>query len=310
MVHKPVFYKHTFAALFSVFGIKFSRGVGMMLIASFAFGLMNVSVKMIKGMPVAEVVLFRAFVQIAIGYLTLLKLGVSPLGKRKGLLLQRGLFGSLGLLCYFYTLQEMPLGNAIIIHYLAPVLTTILAIWMAEEKVIGIQWLFFALSFLGVVVVNSAGFNVPLIPMLAGFGGAFFSALAYNTIKKMKGVEDPNVVVLYFPLVSVPIALSWFVYKPGDWVWPAGMEWFWLLATGVTTQVGQFFMTRAYQEDTASRMSAVSYVGILWGAGAGLLVFDERYTFLQYIGMALVVMGVVLNIHARKVKDFFAPGEE
>jgi drug/metabolite transporter (DMT)-like permease len=296
--------------LLSVFGIKFSRGVVMMLVASFAFGLMNISVKMIEGLPVAEVVFFRAVVQIAIGYVTLMRLGVSPWGKRRGLLIQRGFFGSMGLLCYFYTLQEMPLGNAIIIHYLAPILTTILAIWMAGEKVFSIQWAFFAVSFLGVVVVNSAGFDVPFLPLLAGFGGAFFSALAYNTIKKMKGVEDPNVVVLYFPLVTIPIALSWFVYRPGDWVGPAGMQWFWLLATGVTTQVGQFFMTRAYQEDSASRMSAVSYVGILWGAGAGLLVFGEEYTFLQYIGMGMVVVGVILNINARRVKDFFAPGEE
>lgn len=290
--------------------IRFSRGVWMMLVASFAFGLMNVCVKMVKGIPVAETVFFRALVQIVLGYLTILKLGVSPWGKNKMLLLQRGFYGSVGLICYFYTLQQMPLGNAIIIHYLAPVLTTILAIWMAGEKVIPVQWLFFAFTFAGVVVVNGAGFQVPFIPMLAGFGGALFSALAYNTIKKLKGVEDPNVVVLYFPLVSVPIALSYFLFKPAEWVWPSGIEWFWLIATGVSTQIGQFFMTRAYQEDLASRVSAVSYVGILWGAGAGLLIFDEKYAFLQYIGMAMVIAGVILNINAQRVKDFFAPGEE
>jgi drug/metabolite transporter (DMT)-like permease len=282
----------------------------MMLVASFAFGLMNISVKMVKELPVAETVFFRALVQIVLGYVTILKLGVSPLGKNKMLLLQRGFYGSVGLLCYFYTLQHMPLGNAIIIHYLAPVLTTILAIWMAREKVIPIQWLFFGFTFLGVVVVNGAGFHVPLIPMLAGFGGAFFSALAYNTIKKLKGVEDPNVVVLYFPLVSVPISLAYFMFKPNEWIWPEGMQWFWLIATGVTTQVGQFFMTRAYQEDLASRVSAVSYVGILWGAGAGLLVFGESYNFLQYVGMAMVIAGVILNINAHRVKNFFAPAEE
>jgi drug/metabolite transporter (DMT)-like permease len=88
------------------------------------------------------------------------------------------------------------------------------------------------------------------------------------------------------------------------------MQWFWLIATGVTTQVGQFFMTRAYQEDLASRVSAVSYVGILWGAGAGLLVFGESYNFLQYVGMAMVIAGVILNINAHRVKNFFAPAEE
>jgi drug/metabolite transporter (DMT)-like permease len=232
------------------------------------------------------------------------------MGKNKVLLLQRGFYGSVGLICYFYTLQHMPLGNAIIIHYLAPVLTTILAIRMAGEKVISIQWLFFTLAFAGVIVVNGAGQQVPLIPMLAGLGGALFSALAYNTIKKLKGVEDPNVVVLYFPMVSVPIALSYFLFRPADWVWPEGTQWLWLIATGITTQIGQFFMTRAYQEDLASRVSAVSYVGVLWGAGAGLLIFDEHYQALQYIGMAMVIGGVILNINAQRVKNFFAPAED
>ncbi|MBL7812302.1 MAG: DMT family transporter [Bacteroidetes bacterium] len=287
-----------------------SRGVWMMLVASLAFGVMNISVKMTPELSAPEMVFFRSLVQIIIGYFTLLKLGVSPLGKNRKLLAMRGLFGSMGLLCYFYTLHQMPLGNAIIIHYLAPVLTTILAIWMAGEKVIPIQWLFFGFTFLGVVVVNGAGFQVPLIPLIAGFGGAFFSALAYNTIKKLKGVEDPNVVVLYFPMVSVPIALSYFLFRPGEWVWPHGMQWLWILITGVSTQIGQFFMTRAYQEDLASRVSAVSYAGILWGAGAGLLVFGETYNLVQYLGMAMVIAGVILNINAQKVKDFFAPGEE
>ena len=64
-------------------------------------------------------------------------------------------------------------------------------------------------------------------------------------------------------------------------------------------------MTRAYQEDLASRVSAVSYAGILWGAAAGLFIFDERYVWLQYVGMLLVVLGVVLNINAQRMKDWY-----
>lgn len=289
-------------------GIRFSKGVWMMIVASMAFGLMNIVVKLAGDLPVAEIVMFRSAIQILIGYFTLLKLRVSVLGKNKILLLKRGLFGTLGLICYFYTLQTMPLGNAIIVHYLAPVFTTLLAIWMAEEKVVPLQWVFFVLIFSGVVIVNASGERIPVLPMLVGIGGAVFSALAYNTIKKLKGIENPNVVVFYFPLVSVPIALAYFIVKPGDWVWPAGVQWFWLILTGIATQVGQFFMTRSYQEDTASKVAPVSYIGILWGAGAGLLIFGERYTILQIIGMAMVVTGVVLNVNVRKVKYFFSPG--
>jgi drug/metabolite transporter (DMT)-like permease len=64
-------------------------------------------------------------------------------------------------------------------------------------------------------------------------------------------------------------------------------------------------MTRAYQEDLASRVSAVSYAGILWGAGAGLFIFDETYAMLQYVGMGMVIAGVVLNINAERMKVWY-----
>src|SRR5205085_11909496 len=133
--------------------------------------------------------------------------------------------------------------------------------------------------------------------LMACIGGAVVSALAYKTIKKVKGIEDPNVIVLYFPMVTVPIALLYFIWKPQSWVMPGGIQWLWLVLTGIATQVGQFFMTRAYQEDTASRVSAVSYAGLIWGAGFGITLFGEVYSWMQYLGMAMVLLGVILNVN-------------
>lgn len=294
----------------------------MMLIASLAFGFMNVSVKMISGMHVSEIVFFRALVQILIAAIILYRQKESPIGKNPKMLFMRGLFGSLGLLCYFYSLQLMPLSNALVIHYISPILTTVLAMLMGDERVRPIQWLFFFICFLGVAVVNSHmdgnTFNlsqihwfqgVTLLGLLMGIGGAVFSAFAYNTIRRLKGIENPNVVVLYFPLVTVPISLIFPFGGWGTWHWPqigehwwqlATNEWLWLVLTGVFTQVGQFFMTRAYQEAETKVVSAISYAGIIWGTAFGLFLFDESYAWFQYVGMGLVILGMVLNVRINK----------
>ncbi len=318
--------------------IKLSRGVSMMLIASLAFGFMNVTVKMISGMHVSEIVFFRALVQIVIASFFLYKQNESPIGKNPKMLLMRGLFGSLGLLCYFYSLQLMPLSNALVIHYISPILTTVLAMLMGDERVRPVQWLFFLICILGVIIVNSdfgisnsstslsnssqlssssqhslatnfhdfSWRNIKILQgvtplgILMGLGGAFFSAFAYNTIRRLKGIENPNVVVLYFPLVTIPISLIFPLGGWGSWYWPSGMEWVWLLLTGVFTQVGQFFMTRAYQEAETKLVSAISYAGIIWGTAFGLFLFDESYNFIQYLGMGLVIFGMVLNVQINK----------
>lgn len=276
--------------------MKVSRGVWLMLMASLSFGLMNVSVKFVHQMPVSEVVFFRAVVQILLSVVILLQLKQSPWGKNPKLLGLRGLFGSIGLFCYFYTLQVMPLGNAIVIHYLSPILTTLVAVALGDEKNHPLSYLFFAICLMGVVVVNGVSQDVTLAGVLAGLGGALFSAFAYNTIRRLKNLENPNVVVFYFPLITLPLSLLVGGLYDDAWRWPVGIEWIWLLMTGVTTQLGQFFMTRAYQSDKASNVSAISYAGILWGAGFGVFLFGERYKWLQFVGMGMVLLGMLLNV--------------
>lgn len=280
--------------------VKFSKGVLLMLTASLAFGLMNISVKMVSHLHVSEVVFYRAVVQIILSLSVLFYLKQSPFGKNTKMLFMRGLFGSLGLVGYFYSLQVMPLGNAIVIYYLSPILTTLLAFILGDEKVGKFQWLFFAISFLGVIVVNGFSNNITLIGILAGIGGAFFSAFAYNTIRRLKGKENPNVVVFYFPLVTLPLSLLYPIVNPTSWRIPDGNEWFWLLLTGISTQIGQFFMTRAYQEDATSKVSAVSYVGVIWATAASVFIFSESYSLFQYLGIFLVLLGMILNIRAIK----------
>ena len=273
-----------------------SKGILYMLIASIAFGFMNLSVKMMGHMHVSQVVFFRAVVQIVLGLAVLIQQKQSPFGKNPKMLFMRGFFGSMGLLCYFYTLQIMPLGNAIVIHYLSPILTTLLAFLLGDEIVQKRQWWFFGLSFLGVVVVNGLSNQVTWFGILAGLGGAVFSAFAYNTIRRLKGIENPNVVVFYFPMVTLPLSLLYPAIVENAWRMPIQNEWFWLLVTGVATQIGQFFMTRAYQEDSTSRVSAISYAGVIWATAVGVFVFSENYSVWQFIGIGLVLLGMILNV--------------
>jgi drug/metabolite transporter (DMT)-like permease len=117
-----------------------------MLIASISFAWMNACVKYIDHIPVVEIILIRALVTLIISYITLRKKGVNPWGNHHKFLIARGIFGALGLLCYFYTLQQMALANAIVIHYLSPLFTTVIALLFLKESVRIIQWISFAIS--------------------------------------------------------------------------------------------------------------------------------------------------------------------
>jgi len=270
-------------------------GVRLMLVASVGFACMNASVKYISHIPVFEVILFRAVITLIISYATLKKRKVNPWGTHHKFLIARGLFGAGGLICYFYTLQHLQLANAIVIHYLSPIFTTLIAMIFLGERVKGIQWIAFGISFTGVIMVKGFA-NIELLDFMVGVAGAALSGFAYNAIRNMKDKEDADVIVFYHPLISLPVVALYLFIFPQSIVMPTGYDWLFLAGTGIFTQVGQYFITRAYQMDTAARISSVSYIGIIWGVLMGKFLFGEAYHLNVLLGMAVVLGGVFLNL--------------
>ena len=273
-----------------------------MLIAGFSFAWMNACVKYISHIPIFEIILFRAGITLLISYFILRKKKINVWGTHHRFLIARGIFGALGLVCYLYTLQRMELANAIIIHYLSPIFTTLIALMFLKERVRLVQWFSFIISFTGVIMVKGFS-NVNTFDFLMGIAGALFTGLAYNAIRNMKGKEEADVIIFYQPLVAFPLVAIYAFVFPNEFVLPKGMDWFYLIATGVLTQIGQYFITRAYQADTAARISSISYMGILWAVLMGKFLFNDKYPVDVLIGILVVLSGIILNLNALKFSN-------
>lgn len=271
-----------------------------MLLATFIFAVMNVLVKYVENIPAIEIILFRSIVSFIMSGITLKLKRINPLGKNRKILFLRGLAGALALIMFFTTLQEIPLASAVTIMFLGPIFTAILGVWIVKERVYGLQWLFFAISFMGIVMIK--GFDPRVSPYMAflGVGAALCSGVAYNMIRKLKTSEHPLVIIFYFPLVTLPIVG---IYSFLNWVQPHGVEWILLIAIGVLTQFAQYFMTRAYQSEHLSKVANVNFVGVLYALGFGYVLFGETFNLLTYLGMTFVMVGVILNMVYKNRKE-------
>jgi len=277
-----------------------SKGVIYMLLATFIFAVMNVLVKYVDNIPAIEIILFRSIVSFVMSGVTLSLKKINPLGKNRKILFLRGLAGALALMMFFTTLQEIPLASAVTIMFLGPIFTAILGVWIVKEKVFPLQWVFFALSLIGIVMIK--GFDPRVSPYMAllGLGAAFFSGVAYNMIRKLNTSEHPLVIIFYFPLVTLPIVG---VYSALHWVQPQGLEWLFLIAIGVLTQFAQYFMTKSYQSEDLSKVANINFIGVLYALGFGYVLFGETFNLLTYLGMTCVMLGVVLNVIYKNKKD-------
>ena len=265
-----------------------------MLLATFFFALMNAAVKSLGHLPAVEIALLRSAVSLVIAFGIVRYYRIPLPGRNSRALLLRGFFGSLSLVLYFITLQNMPLASAVTLQYLSPVFTAIMGIFLVREPVRPLQWLFFAVSFAGVLMVQ--GFDNRVSPdfVLLGVGSALCAGLAYNMIRQLKLTEHPLVIVFYFPLVSVPVTAL--LLGTITWVTPAGTDWLVLIFIGLTAQTAQYFMTRSYQSDELSKVVSLKYVGIIYALLFGYFLFGETFSLEAHLGMLVVLAGVVLNI--------------
>jgi len=272
--------------------MKLSRGVYYMLLSAFLFQLMNVCVKIIPHIPAIEIIVFRSVISLVICLVSLRIQKISVWGNNPPILIFRGLSGAIALILYFRLIHQIPLANAVILQYLAPVFVAVIGIFMVKEPVKPVQWLFFLVSFSGILVVQGFDFRIEPIHVAVGVTASLFMGLAYNSIRKIKNTEHPLVIIFYFPLITLPIAGT---YSAFNWVPPSGWDWLFLLLVGLFTQFAQFFMTKSLQSEELSKVSIINYLGIVFALAFGY-AFGETFNLMTYIGMALVILGVILNV--------------
>ena len=284
---------HARAVMPDLFMSMNTRGVVFMLLASFFFALMSVCVKLLTGIPILEIIFFRALISATLCLFGMWRAKVAPLGRNRPLLLVRGLAGTVSLAQNFWLVQSVPLAAATTLTHLSPIFTTLIGIWFVKEKVALSQLGWFLLSFAGIVLMQGFDYRIGVLALLVGITTSTTMGIAYNCVRKLGATEHPLVIIFYFPLVCLPLTGLWSLFH---WVTPQGSDWWWLIGMGLTTQIGQYYMTRSYQVARISRVAIVNYMEVLFSIVLGLVLFAENFNLVTYAGMALVVAGVVLNV--------------
>lgn len=276
-----------------------SEGAIYMLLATLSFSIMNICIKKVTHIPPMEVVFFRCFTAMLIAFGALFKAKVSWMGSNRKLLLLRGFFGTIALYTFFITIQNIPLASAVTIQYLSPIFTTIIAIFLLKEKVKPIQWLFFAVSFAGVLLIKGFDERVSLFYLGVGIISAVGSAFAYNMVRSLKQKEHELVVVLHFQIFGSVVG---FVFTVFNWQMPSLQDLVFLILTGVFTHIGQLYLTRSLHRENIANVSILNYTGLIYALTFGFIFFGETFSVLSLFGIVLVVVGVILNLIFGKTK--------
>ncbi|MCE2570729.1 DMT family transporter [Motilimonas eburnea] len=272
-----------------------------MLLSALGFAIMSACVKLVSQyhIPVLEIVAARALVSLLLSYLDVKRKGISPWGEQKGWLFARGAVGALALICVYYSIATLPLAEATLLQYLHPVFTALIALLFLKEPILHSTKLCICLSLVGLGIMISPGLGLdpaaglPWFSIVIALLGAFGSAVAYVIVRKLSRTEDSSVIIMYFPLIALPLSL---ILLGDDFVVPPPEALVLLLFVGIFTQVGQVGLTKAMQSESASKATAYSYVQVLFSMLFGWLIFSELPSIYSWIGGSFILMGALINV--------------
>ena len=276
-----------------------SQGMTFMLISTFCFSMMQVFIKLMPQFNSFQHIFFRSIIGWFLS-VTYLKFHHIPLiGKNSKLLILRALIGSISMFSFFYILTKIPFASSVALKYLSPIFTTIAAIIFLNERVKPIQWLFFLMSFVGILVLKGFDTRINFFDLSIGIISAVFGGLLFIVIKKI-GDDDHQLVILhYFMFVSATVSgiVCLFQKRNTPWQLPNFTESMGLLVIGVVGFFAQNYFTKAIQSsEKASILSNLRYLEAAYAFIIGYFVFDETYNFQSFLGLLLIFTGLILSL--------------
>jgi drug/metabolite transporter (DMT)-like permease len=263
-----------------------------MLISTLAFACMNASVKYLTNIGAYQIVFFRSISSLVFTFGFLFKNKISILGTNRKLLILRGIVGVTSMTLFFMSTKYLPIGTAVSLRYMAPIFAAIFAVLFLKDKIKPIQWLFFLIAFAGVIVLKGFDTALDTYGLLLILISAIFSGLVYVVISKIGKSEHPVVIVNYFMVISTIVGG---VLSINSWVTPTGNQWLLLFGLGVFGYFGQVYMTKAFQIARTSQVAPLKYIEVVFTVLLGLSLFNEVYTLWSILGIAMIVIGLVLN---------------
>ena len=242
---------------------------------------------------------------------------IRPKGTAMLLVIALGLVGVAGLqLTYNVAIDRLPLGIALLIEYLAPVLVVLWVRFVRKEPVRGRMWLAVALAVVGLAVVSRVwngltfdGLGVVMALLAAVCFASYFLLGEHNV-----GFDDPLRVILWAFVVAT-VAMN--LIEP-IWAMPSlegstsllgrldqhsANPWLVIVLIVTLGTVVPFFLEMvALRHLPATIVTVIAMLEPVIANVLGWAWFRESLTPVQVLGAVAVLAGIVLAQTSRKVE--------
>ncbi len=275
-------------------------GILLTSVGYFLFSLQDASIKlMVVGFSVWQILFFRSATIVSI----CLAVGGRKLAAdtiRSPVLwpmLLRSFVILSAWLCFYSAARDLQLAELTTIYFAAPIVVTVLSVWILKEIVPPVRWIAVFTGFIGVFIACNPlriGFSVPVMLVLAA---ACLWALAIVLMRKIALGERTLVQIMlnngfFLVIAGIPMLFLW--QTPATW------DLVLLVGTGIIGGVAQYSLFEGMKRAEASVVASFEYTSLVWAFALGWLIWNDVPRVGVFAGAVLIFSAGLLIILAER----------
>lgn len=283
------------------------KGVVLALVSSSTFGLIPLfSVPLLKeGLQIPSIMFYRfLFSTLIMGVACLLqKRNFSIQLNKLTIIFALGLFYAFTAIGLIFSYTFIPTGIATTIHFLYPVLVTVIMVFLFKERkslslilsailsIVGVAFLCWS----GNTILNPIGIIVALSTVVT------YAVYIVGVNKSGVGEIDSHILTFYILLVGAIVFCIFGLFSTGIQPISSSKEWFNLLLLAfLPTVISDLTLILAIKYAGSTTTSILGSMEPLVAVCIGVYFFSESFGYQNFVGLLLVIMSVILVILSKR----------
>ena len=191
----------------------------------------------------------------------------------------------------FAALAMLPLEKMTAIHFIVPIIVTILAVIFLKEKIYLYRSIALVMGFLGMLIILRPG----IIDISIGIYMALISSLIWSVViilTKKVSKDDSAITILshqyvYMSLFSFPLVIYF-------WDQPSLKTIIFILCAAMSGTILHIALNHAYKLVDVTMTQPYSFLGLVVSSIIGFFVFSDKPDFYTWLGASVIFCGVLL----------------
>jgi drug/metabolite transporter (DMT)-like permease len=194
---------------------------------------------------------------------------------------------------WFAALLLIPIAQVVAIEFTMPIWAAALAVAFLGERMNAWKTLAVVLGLAGVAVIVRPGAQGLGLGQLIALVAAFGFAASVVLVKSLTRTDAAIVVSFWMLVVQSLIGL---LPALADWRWPSATTWGWVVLVSFCGTYSHYCFARAMQHADATVVVPMDFLRVPLSALAGWAIYAERIDLLTVAGVALILVGNLLNL--------------